>query len=240
MSRWLVLLLLVTASVPARADEWLHPVYWDQCSSKAQYMTFAGPGIYRQGMDGVFTDSPTLIGHQVKIWITPSNSPGNGDQLPDAWRFDGGGCQAGKLAARADLAGCLYPPLAPPGAITTVTLQLSGPFGNELTLTLDASYPPTTAEQYKPYQLFRVLYDLNRAAVGPQNPSTACGGAERQVCFLVTEGSWIDEAGFHHPAMVQGPDTGSAWELDPSRPDGCWGDVPTLSSTWGRVRAQYR
>lgn len=209
---------------------------WDSCSLGPvnQFKTYAGPGVYHQVVIGNFFDTPVKA-HQVRVRLTSSNVFGGGGStpVPDAWRFDTGGCEAGRATAVPDHSEAGCPALAPPGTTGSITSQL---LGNDVLLIYDCNYALMDPDPATNYVLFRIDFDLSSAFPGPQSPPL-CGGADQQVCFVMDGGTWTDAAGVVHDlgfAFFQGV----AWQDQP--PLGCFGDLPTEPATWGKLRALYR
>ena len=229
----------IAALIPSSAfaiDPRIETLFWDSCvfSSASQFKMYAGPGVYHQVVTGAFFDVPVRA-HQVRLRLTSSNVFGGGGSAPiaDAWRFDAAGCEAGRAVAVPDHSEPSCPSLAPEGTTGSISSLLQG---QDVLVIYDCAYAVQDPDPAQRYVLFRLDYDLGGAFPGPQSPPL-CGGAERQICFVIDGGAWTDATGTVHPRDFQ-HFQGVSWQDQP--PLGCFGDLPAEPATWGKLRALYR
>jgi hypothetical protein len=172
--------------------------------------------------------------------------------LPDAWRFDTGGCM-GRTAAQFSFtsgAGACPPLLdGTPGTTTSATTDAS-PLPDSPIETVrfvaTASYPTRApADPSQRYELVRVRFDLTKAVPGPGDGPIACDGIDQVVVLGRTypagtpggpcvtgdvHSSWRDAGG--NEALM-------TWDsLEQLRFEGA--AVPAIARTWGTIKSQYR
>ena len=185
-----------------------------------------------------------------------------GSGVPDAWRFDPGGCQAGHLQYNFDP----DPPSCPSlrGAPAPGALQFEyrtyPPGGwtqaNEV-LTYSALFDPIATTPSVTYTLLRLDLDLSAAVSGVTGNPSSCGCMERPVCIRLGGAAWWDAQDVAHEFLLA--DNGIRWndsenqlacgfdpcELNPGPcpfPGDtlCVATTPVLQPSWGRVKAAYR
>jgi hypothetical protein len=167
--------------------------------------------------------------------------------LPDAWRFDSGGCNGGffSYAAQPPVAMSKACPGFVPAATQQFTIpvfQLAPPPLGYATTTgngfLAVSYPagvlaPNPATRY---HLAGFTHDFTFASVGPTPPDlSTCGGVETPMCINLIRNrvSWLDMAGTEFLFAI-GNGT-----LTVNSIAGCPA-VPAQPTTWGTIKGQYR
>jgi hypothetical protein len=219
---------LAGSSVHAQPHAWLN---WDACSTPFSNLTkfFSGPTVVHEVVSASGF-SGTVTGYVLKLVVQSDNLynfPSN--PLPDAWRFDGAGCQTGHLSITPDGAGCGA--LAPTGATTFMS---AGLVGQQLLITYSVTFPPYTPAATN-FVLADLAFDHAQSAAG--TPPSGCGGAERQACFTIQSASWLDVYLTAHPISFE---TFSGLEWQPSPGLGCLGDLPVHNSSWGTLKTLYR
>jgi hypothetical protein len=244
MFRRVALLSLVLLAQATGASAYGLPkleLLWDTCwptgSDSDHLQDFEGPGTYRQVMSAWEFGFP-LTGIAVDIVVNAVDLDVDRCAplpLPDAWRFDAAGCQAGRLTfSRAAVAeDC--PAFAPPGAVEVAQFEYDD-YSLASHVRLQLSFPVFTPDPTVRYSLWQIAYDHTNSAAGEAGGGS-CGGAEIQMCFKYG-GTWTDAEGttryfndFGCPHW-QAPD----W-LGSSCNCLC---VAARGSTWGRLKGLYR
>ena len=213
----------------AAPSAWLN---WGNCSAPFTNLTqtFGGPGVYHEVVSA--SDfSGTVTGYVLKLVVQADNlynfpsSP-----LPDAWRFDPAGCQAGHLAITPDHSGCNA--LAPAGAFSSVSASY---VGQQLVISYAVTFPGYVPDPATTFVLADVAYDHALSVVG--TPPTGCGGVDRQACFKILQATWLDSYSVAHAI---GFETFTGLEWQPNVGLGCLGDLPVRGSSWGSLKTLYR
>jgi len=188
----------------------------------------------------------------------------DGQFIPQAWRFEAGGCQAGRLTIDrpASLDGC-------DGLVPLPGIALESVTADELHTTIGQHNDPVTypaifihiAQGFTPrhlvasdrYVVARIRLDMSNtvAGVDPAGIACGCGSAARQITLLNgTLGGPDGGVPIYGTGVV---DENAYWaDFDfcvidkPGPPTTNWGADPaclttaTRASTWGAVKAQYR
>ena len=161
--------------------------------------------------------------------------------VPDAWRFDDGGCQPpGRVAIEH-----LWPdmtqscPAFQGGLASTQTrgyqsVALGVP-GLPMVAFLTNSYPEgqSSVDPAKRYALGRIVFDHSSSVPGAATTPGTCGGLDEPMCLALepTLTGWVDMDG-----------TSRAWTIGNGAVTvrgGCE-PVPVAPTTWGTIKAQYR
>jgi hypothetical protein len=175
--------------------------------------------------------------------------------LPDAWRFDEDGCNAGFVGFHdSDPIGLSKCPWFISPSVQRLTIskfQLSPPpLGYATTLgnvVFAAAYPndgagsPTVNPAIR-YKLATFVFDHTFSIPGASPADgSACGGLDQQICIVAIPGkcTWLDLAGnefsfggvYSSWATVNGLFSGCIDVIDP---------VPARPTTWGSIKAQYK
>jgi len=223
----ILLMVLVAGSSPASAVPFAQ-VRWDSCGSYEFNKPFQGPGTYHQVITGRGFQLPVL-GHTIRLRATSSNVYGYPYRpIPDAWRFDSEGCQAGRLELGAKPQPC---PFLGSG-VMAIAIEAEHD-GFDLHILVSFSYEPTVPDPHVTYVLGELAYDHSRSAAGLQDPAIACGHADQEMCFVIEEASLADANGDSHPIGFE-YFSGVSWQ----DPIGffCFADVPVEPATWGGSR----
>ena len=177
-------------------------------------------------------------GYEFRVAISDANGT-----LPDAWRFDEGGCQGPDRG---------YVTWTLPDFGLRVCPPFQGPIWSthEASLTLatpEAGLPPTTAvvrlrNTYFDIDLPRtgsrhlglMIFDHELSVVGEAQSAQTCGGLERSMCLtLLPEHCYFVAADGQHVPFEIGNGTITA-------NGGSCAAVPASLSTWGQIKSQYR
>jgi hypothetical protein len=164
------------------------------------------------------------------------------NRIPDAWRFDAGGCNAGSYTFTTQPSAALAkscPPLVPAATQQfTAPLYQLAPAGLGFATTLGngfliVAYPTgsTATNPAQRYHAARFTLDFTSAVTGPGNGSSACGGLERPLTLRLVPGrsSWLDLNDVEYD-----------WALGNSTLDVNGGTNATAARTWGQIKGQYR
>ncbi len=195
----------------------------------------------------------------------PCTIPGQRDSIPDAWRFDADGCQAGRLCMRS---GFLLPwlPVPPaPGQLAVRRIERD-PATGRVWLTFIEGYPaPVPMDPTRAYPLLRVRFDhlasTNDSTAGPGG----CANRNRTMSVIVARATYAGADGveywFHlagevltwNPTSFAGTPPGESLcnPLSSPAPVGsasaaasdvaeCDQPVSAAVSSWGRLKAAYR
>jgi len=241
MRRWLTLLLLVVTAGAARADG-IISMSWNACTGPIN-VNPTGGGVL-DAYVSVLGQSQTAQSYQVWAYgRTPLAT------LPDAWRFDAGGCEGPGLFTLSHLAPAAVAKTCPSFQGTLPSLQIKDyafdPATNRVRIVLANAYPnnglgnPAATNPAQRYFLANDHFDLTFAVAGPSDPAAGtCGGLSAPMCLWMTTTSWLDTNGTKFPwthgidfLTVNDPGNGQAcpFGFDPARP-----------RTWGSIKGQYR
>jgi hypothetical protein len=164
------------------------------------------------------------------------------DQLPDAWRFDGAGCNNGLYAISAAAPPALAkmcPSFVPNSTpqFTVRLFQLAPPsLGLPATMGLaliDVRYPSAVQNPDAGirYHLAHFAFDMAFGVFGPADPMFACGGLETPVTIRLVP----ERTGWKDPNGVE-----TLWQIGHGTLTMIGGPVPANASTWGQIKGQYR
>jgi hypothetical protein len=185
-------LLTLGAAGPASATPVAY-LHWDDCHAWQLSKVFTGPDIYSQVITGQGFASP-VRGHELTLRVTAANLFNYPNiPLPEAWRFDPAGCQAGRLDVTPSGTNQPCPPLASTGATETTGFQYDG---LDLYVTIRFTYDLVTPSVSTTYLLAQMDYDHLFSGPGPQNPPY-CGFVDDQVCFTLVDGAWLTRSAPH-------------------------------------------
>ena len=197
----LALLLTAAAALPVPGELLAQPVArlaWDHCAGLPGASTakaFSGPAVYRQVVSASGLAGP-VRGFQVTLRLRSAGG------VPDAWRLDAAGCQAGRVAVATAAASKACPSLAGLSSIqTTITHDAAS---GSIDLRLSTTFATVEAGAGTNYTLFRLDHDLGAATAGPTVPGASCGGADQPVCFSIVEALWLDAAFVEHDLAIAG------------------------------------
>ena len=191
----------------------------------------------------------------------------DGQFIPQAWRFEAGGCQAGRLTIDrpASLDGC-------DGLVPLSGVALESVTADELHTTIGQHNDPVTypgilihiAPTFTPrhlvaterYVVARIRLDMSNTVSGvdPAGIACGCGSAARQITLLNGTiggpGGSSPLSGFNATGILE--DNAYWADMDfciidkPAPPTTNWGADPTClttaarASSWGAIKAQYR
>ena len=247
VTRFLVTLLFLGAASTSAFAQGAVSLNWNTCTGPIDKAVLSG-----DVADGILVSvlGQTIVHQGYKIEVTVG---GNGP-LRDAWRFDPAGCQGSGAIAIDHLPSNAIKVLCPSfqGALASVQVKdysfdgISGKAKISLYNTYPNNLPGGGAAQGNPgattgtqrYFLGRFLFDQSLGVVGPSDPAAAtCGGLEVGTCFHLTAQTWLDLQGVENTwAIAQEFVTSN----DPNNAAHCPGATPTVGTTWGNLKNQYR
>jgi hypothetical protein len=240
------LVLLVSCAAVAQAQNGCARLSWGTCDPQKQDSGLLGPQTSYTLIESVFGVSAQNVGTDSEIRITNLAEPGGWvEPVPDSWRFDDAGCQAGRLTWTNNPLSKVCPAFKGfnPSAFVHYFIIPDGTALLRLTSSYDAFAPLPSSR----YTLWQLTFDFSQASIGPTPPDhSTCGGLE--LCENIS----------FDFVQVLGSD-GSARPLiacDPA-PSGvcaeatfnggciilhrdCSGPVPTEAETWGKLKGLYR
>jgi len=206
-------------------------------------------GCYR-AMDDQYLEAGTRLGVGVTGPAEPFTAyavsidalPQDGLPMPEAWRFEPGGCQ---LADRVSWkthpspgspCGWLFAMSSEPPPSTAITFDAGA---NRLRLEFSISLPQAAEPFPGDESLVTIVAFDHRSSVPTIDAAEGdCGGRERPMCFSLRslrfqrpDGSWF-EADRPTPVITM---NAASWD----GPAGC-SAVPARPATWGAVKGRYR
>lgn len=236
-ARWIPALLALPGLMVARSAVGATiDLSWGACSPIVASQSVAPGGTASLWVSVTGLDEP----HRAyEFWILVENSA---HSLPDAWRFEAGGCgetspvriqhlpPAEAAAACPALQGNLqsfqitayYPAPAMSGFPATANMiVLANAYGGQ-------SSPADPGRRFAG----RILFDHASSVVGPPADAASCGGLEEPVTFTFWSSrvSYVVDGNLLRPFMIgNGSVVASAAGLP----------VPTESTTWGWIKGIY-
>jgi hypothetical protein len=221
-TRILASLILVTAMAGAAQAQLIH-CGWNSCDSNPNVNhtdpPHVAPGTYNFVVSIIGADAP-LIGTSMLIDIYPG--------VPDAWRFDAGGCQGPDYVAFSSSSFSKTCPTLRGTNPLPVPFYGYDPGTQRANIALFNShdtFDPTPAQRYS---IWVVSFDHQYSVPGPGVPGSTCGGKEVPLALELKNIAYNRADG--NVDRPQG-DTYCTWNQGP---------VATEKSTMGRVKAQYR
>jgi hypothetical protein len=233
-SLFLLALTLAGSSVQAAPT---FSVHWSDCASTITNRGHADGStavvvVTVKGLSGV------VRGTSAEVTIKHQGLRG----LPQFWRFDEAGCQAGRFVASTNPgAGCSF--LADPAA-TYSDFRIGEVAGGARFLMV---FDPPAIDPNATYVIARFEFDFSNAE---------CACSDQAQC-LTGSASWIDGDGVEHDIFPEqqyvtwedpyattcgsGPLCGNPDDcVDPVNPCSGTSPTPAQSRSWGRLKASYR
>jgi len=211
---------------------------WDSCDPQIVSKWFTTPTTYKLVISAAdFSPDPTdddLIGVAMVLPVTCL--PGCGGGFPDAWRFDDLGCQTSsqvKYSRKPLNADC--PALGGMNPWSLTLMDAPDAWGQaHIRLGVVWDNPVTPGPNTR-YTVWQVIFDMSYAEAGVGTPGTSCGGAGSAMSIGYDQAYFLSQTGGGARVYARTSPGDSGFVL--------WnheGEVPTRSTTWGRVKAQYR
>jgi hypothetical protein len=240
--------LTIVAPVVSSANPRLS-LSWDGCPGSKQINrsrfdgTTANVVVTAQGFDS------EVVG--ISVWIGVS---AKGQGLPDAWRFDADGCNAGHAQTLQAAAGPGCPFL--PGFNLAIPTEYK--YETQGGYYYAAQHDPSPLNAATSYTLAQFQFDMSAAFAGLGTKPDSCGCLDEPVCIHLFQASWVGTDGIERPFTIaqdylnwEDPANSVACPYGcelcppgtpPDPPNHCVADTPTPagSRTWGQVKAFYR
>ncbi len=225
--------LLAHTTAPAHAAGTIDRS-WDACAPITVVKSMGAPQPYRLyvSMTG---QADVLRGYQAFCDVAALVPA----PLPDAWRFDAGGCQGPDrvvfrtLPTPAEGVNCLA--LQSPGPTFAITDYAYDVVTRRGRILISKALPSGSAipNPALRYHLAAVEFDHTASVVGTGAPDGACGGFERDVIIAVSgTPNLTDPASVQHP-FAAGGNAAVTYV-------GSGGPVPAAPTTWGAIKGHYR
>ena len=266
-----LVLLLGVAQAPSASGDGSISISWDRPAGPGQppitWRTFDGPGPVDVYVTVNGMSSPIQAQEVLLVMSTNPFCAFNRDTIPDAWRFDEGGCQEGRSCftgkgLRELLGG---QPLEP--GYLSISDVAGSPDLQTIRFVLAERYPAVMhPDPTKSYTLLHLRFDHGFSVAGP-GTGTGCGHADdevylalRRTAYVEAVGNyeiqwpwandWIGSKGASH-ARARGVLCTQS-EMPPPSLLGRFGDtiqsaldpcdlpVPTDATSWGRLKSVYR
>ncbi len=220
---------------PALAADGVISMSWDTCVGPTRRDN-SGPAAYSLYLSVLGIDQLHKAYDVRLIYGNDVNT------VPDAWRFDGPGCQGSSmatidhLAPPADIKACPTFMQASTPALQVKDIGFSPPSDPyETTLmrvVLANRYPNgvTTVNPATRYFLARFVFDHTRSGAGAGAPPETCGGFEQVITFRLTNGSYLTLDGIEIPFGRDGFQVVAVFN----------GVTPARTTSWGAIKGQYR
>jgi len=226
------LLALILAAVPAQADPTV-TLAWNSCTGPINVQ--ADPGAPLSLVASVTGQTEGHKAFQVRVLLRPY-----GSFMPDAWRFDEGGCQ-GPL--RRTFNHYSQDPNCPqfhgdePSLeITDFALDVNV---NHYRFVYATAYPfgIPTADPNTRYMMVRMNLDHTFSTQAPSIPGETCGGFYQQMCFFLYKAEWVDMSGAERTYNVNS----ERLAMNDPYYSACFSTaVPAKPATWGAIKNTYR
>jgi hypothetical protein len=236
--------LLIGFSGIAHAQNGCARLSWGTCDPWVENMNYNGPGTYKL-VESMFGVSAPNVGTDTQIRIRHLGREFGPNALPDAWRFDDAGCQAGKLSWNNTALTKLCPAVKGTNASGTAAylMDTDGSAVLRLVISYDSFTPIATSR----YTVSQFMFDQTLSSVGPTpSDKSTCGGVElgETITFdfarvQLATGEVVSLAPCEFDPFVMCAQ--ATWDGG-SAPlhSVCNGPVPAEAETWGRVKALYR
>jgi len=226
---------------------------WNGCDPQRPDTLFSGPGQYKLVLSAAdFTPGPMAddnIGTDIELYIHAygicSLLGAQSISYPDAWRFDESGCQsAGRFTASAEAFADDCPALIGANPVIITYYDYSSDYGAIIRVAV--AYEGVSPFAGTRYTLWQLTFDHSHSVTGPTTPGVNCGGAELPV-YVVPHFAYLLTTRETPASFSTTPGDANLQYYCPWYPPGGppvvgWNDlrVPTLPTTWGRVKALYR
>ena len=227
-------LVATSGAAPARADTTIRGSWNFSCASTVTEIVLGGSERHRLTFGQAGADSlPRTIRLVLEL------SAADGGPIPDAWRFDAGGCQGPDLLSwdyfvAAAIKTC--PGNMPPVAQTVTHDVRLAPDGQSLRFEFERTFAtPSVLRGLSERLVLSLLFDHSASVAGTASGGAACGGVERPVCLRLVEaqyesfaGMWQDHRRLNTDYRANAP------------PGSDCGPVAARAATWGTIKGQYR
>lgn len=225
---------IVPFTPPGGAEPTLR-LSWNSCDPQIVSEWFAAATTYKLVISAAdFSPDPAddnLIG--VDMLLPVNSLSGSVGSFPDAWRFDDPGCQTSSqisYSGRPLNADCPALRGTNPWSVTWMDApDASGQAHIRLGVGWDN---PITPGPNTRYTIWQVVFDMSYAETGAGTPGMTCGGAAIPMSIGYDWAYFVGGGGHVYARTAPGDYGFVLWNHA--------GDVPIQTTTWGRVKAQYR
>jgi len=232
----LAIALLATVPSTAKSQNGCVRLSWGTCDPWVENQNYAGPGIYTL-VESAYGVSATNLGSDSVVRIR--HLPGNA--VPDAWRFDDGGCQTGTRIGYSNAAAAMTcPAMRGPGMFAIGFCEVDSDGSEHLRLvTTHNGFAPLPSTRYT---LWQIMFDQSNTTAAPPTSGTECGGVELCENFsfdyanLLGLNGQVDPLPLCDQGALEGVPAGTVATWN----GGCSQPVATQATTWGRVKSLYR
>ena len=194
---------------------------WNSCESWIPDQVFSSPDTYKLVLSATECDGQ-YVGHSAVIDIAPG-------PIPDAWRFDDGGCQtSSQWLASTGAFSKACPALRAASGVTESSYYGIDPSSGHGRLVLSCQHAGYTASPVERYTLWTITLDHAYSVVGPTTSGVDCGGVELPLVFGLETDFWHADG---VTTRAIGEERQATWN---------GGVVRTVPITWGQVKALYR
>lgn len=233
-------MLILAATATASFADGVVTMNWTSCVGPVNIAS--APGGVLDAYVSVLGQSQTSQSYQC---VAIGGAPGGA--MRDAWRFDPAGCNVGQFTLN-HTAPAAVTKTCPSIQGTLASLQIKDysfdPTTGKCKIVLANAYPngglgnPASTDPTKHYFLANYHFDMVFGSNGPTPADlSTCGGLEVPVCWALTSASWLD-VNNNEISWTHGSDFLTV--NDPNNGQHCPGSVPAQSTTWGKVKGQYR
>jgi len=260
VAAFLFAMLHLCAARPAGAGD-NATLRWSGCSSEPELNAIepytAGPHVLTVTIDGGYGPIAWSAFEATIVVIDRCSS--DGQFIPQAWRFDAGGCNAGamQVARPASYDGC-------PGLGATTTLDVATTTVREEAVGRDnflIHYPaleirirqefPRVWLQASRYVAAQITFDMSNTVAGTDPAGIACGCASvpREIALvsarLIGDDGPMDLSVQNYSPVYWADGAGCVIDA-PKVPTADWGADPAClttaahARTWGAIKASYR
>lgn len=207
---------------------------WDACAGGSPRKDFNGPGTYKMVLSGKGL-AQAITGIQFEFYVeTMYTSCYTKPSYPDAWNFESGGCQQGRISIAGEGTGPLCPGLGGTNRVDAIDVSFDYSSGDRLIVRLTSSFDAVQPNPVNTYTLAQFLFDHGHSVAGPSSAGS-CGGAEVGMCFTTYGATLTGPTG--NLDLFISPYSSVSWNIDPN--PWCGYCDPTLPSTWGRVKSLF-
>jgi len=240
LNRIFASLVILAATASASFADGVVSISWNSCVGPNAASTPGGAPL--NAFVSVLGQTQTAQSYQC---VTVGQQPGG---VRDAWRFDPNGCEGSSFFTLNHLAPASVVKTCPSFQGTLASLQIKDysydAVSGKVKIVLANAYPnggagnPAATNASVRYFLANYVFDLTFATPGPSDANAGtCGGVEVPACFGLVSASWLDTAG-NEISWTHGNDFLTV--NDPNHVQSCPATVPAQSTTWGKVKGQYR
>jgi streptogramin lyase len=195
---------------------------WNSCDPQRSDTSFSAAGPYTLVVSAVGIGGSNNA-HDTRLVIGPT--------VPDAWRFDAGGCQPdGRLQMLPDAFAPECPALVGLGPLAITDFSYD-PDLHLANVRLAIAYDQMDAVLQQRYTLWKIVFDHTSSLAGADGNPATCDHAGSPVNMEATTQVVLSTGAYQN------------LQRDPGDKIATWNGgvgVPTRPTTWGRLKALYR